>query len=303
MRTGAPCTTPAPGVSAMDGKGIAMAQKKAGSRPRTINMALAVVLAAGMLAGLAPSAGASDSPCRVKNRTTKVVYTGSGENLQAAIDAAVSGDSLGIMGVCVGHFTIGASLTLVGESRLEHPTPTLDGNNSGTVLRVTAATVWLKHLTVTGGSAATKGGGIYNAGGSLTVAESTSIMGNTAVEVGGGIYNAGGVVRLIRSASVTGNTARAGGGIFNSFGKVILRGWSSVTGNTAVQTSGGGIFNLGTVRLKGAASVTGNTAVTYDGGIYDSGTPPSLLQACAGWTGAISPNTPNEPDEPQTITC
>ncbi len=58
-----------------------------------------------------------------------------------------------------------------------------------------------------------KGGGIYAAGGNLTVTNST-ISGNAAGSIGGGIFQNGGTVSLM-NVTVTGNSAPIGGG----FGK------------------------------------------------------------------------------------
>jgi len=84
-----------------------------------------------------------------------------------------------------------------------------------------------------------------------------------------------------------------------------LQGSSSITGNNA--TSGGGIYNRGTVTLQGSSSITGNNATSGGGGIYNynyDGT----VRACNSsgvneWTGAISPNTPDDPPTITSITC
>jgi len=53
------------------------------------------------------------------------------------------------------------------------------------------------------------------------------------------------------------------------------------------------------------SSVTVNTATTAGRGIYNYA---AILNACDGtgvdeWTGAISPNTPDDPPTPTLITC
>jgi hypothetical protein len=89
----------------------------------------------------------------------------------------------------------------------------------------------------------------------------------------------------------------AGGGIYNNHAILTLNGSTEVSGNHAAY--GGGIASYGTVTLKDAARVVDNTA-TAGGGIYIVG---AALNACASWTGAISPNSPNDAPAPATIAC
>jgi hypothetical protein len=85
-----------------------------------------------------------------------------------------------------------------------------------------------------------------------------------------------GNINLNGSSAMTGNTAVAGGGIENEYGTVTLNGSSSVTYNTGTVGTGGGIRSVG----------TGNT-----------------VNACTTWTGAISPNTPDDPPPLTTVSC
>ena len=73
--------------------------------------------------------------------------------------------------------------------------------------------------------------GIDNfASGTVILNGNSSVTGNTAAVRGGGIFNSG-TLTLNDSSSVTGNTAGVnGGGIFN-IGTATLNGSSSVTGN------------------------------------------------------------------------
>lgn len=152
-----------------------------------------------------------------------------------------------------------------------------------------------------------EGGGIYLGDGALTMNDSSSVTGNTA-SFGGGIDSWGTVI-LNDSSSVSGNTARTpsedgafAGGIWNG-GSLTMNDSSSVSGNIVTNPYrglGGGIYG-GTVTLSGSASVTGNTASSRGGGILGS------VNACSGpavfWTGAISPNTPDDPPTPTLIAC
>jgi hypothetical protein len=263
----------------------------------------------GWPAGAAPP-GAG---CQVKNLSTRVNYGG---GLQAAIDAAGNGDVIRVRGVCTGNFLIpGAGsvtdLTLAGQPG-RRARSALDGNHSGTVLTIGFVTstvhVTLRNLKITDGST-----GIFNLG-DLTLDGRTSVSDNA----GNGIETPGilvmndrstvsgnkdtgiddeGAVTLNDRSSVRGNTGQDGGGIFDDATFLALNDRSSVTGNTA--QVGGGIFEVGTLTLSGRASVTHNTATKTGGGIVAL----SGVDACPSWTGAISPNSPDDTPAVTTVTC
>jgi nitrous oxidase accessory protein NosD len=89
------------------------------------------------------------------------------QSLQARINAASAGDTLRIRGTCSGSFTLIKNLTLDG-----NPRATIDGLHLGRPLTVVgASTTRLLDLTITGGQVlgGAGGGGIYSAGGSLTL--------------------------------------------------------------------------------------------------------------------------------------
>ena len=109
------------------------------------------------------------------------------------------------------------------------------------------------------------GGGIFNAGGTLTVINGATISANTALGTagsGGGILNDGGTLAII-DASITDNVAnRAGGGIESTAGtttnltSVALDGNTAGPTDTAAPGNGGGFHITG----NGNATVTGGTA-------------------------------------------
>jgi len=277
---------------------------------------LLVVLAlvAGLLGIGGSPASAAPSMCQVKNLTTGVTYNG---NLQSAINAASDGDTIRVRGVCVGNFSIPGTgsltnLTLVGQPG-HSLRSTLDGNGTGTVLSVNFVTspvhVRLRDLRVTGGGA----GGIINFG-DLTLSGRSSVTGNSGIGIftaggltlndrssvssntGGGIDDEGGATLNDRS-SVTNNTAVIGGGIFDDDTGLALNDHALVSGNTA--QFGGGIFEVGHLTLSRQASVIHNTATVSGGGIVALGG----LDVCPDWTGAISPNTPDDPPPVIPVTC
>ncbi|HSH32694.1 MAG TPA: hypothetical protein VLB31_03650 [Actinomycetota bacterium] len=282
-----------------------------------------VGLAVAMLPVLAPAVAAAPNRCWAKNLTQG---TPPRSHLQGVIDTARAGDRIKVKQVCVGHFRIGKQLALIGEGTSGVPVPVLRTNGAGRVLLVKAR-VTLTNLKITGGSVE-RGGGIWNASGTLILNRSTvsgnqaAIFGggivndrgtvvlngssrirlNSATDYGGGIFNFGGTVVLNGSSSVGQNASDLGGGIYNDDGGAItMNGSAAISGNTAGE--GGGIYNDDAiVRLKNGSSVTGNTATT-GGGIRFGG-----VRACDGssadeWTGAISPNDPDDPPTVSPIAC
>lgn len=224
--------------------------------------------------------GTGATACWVRNERTRMVRT----DLQVAISAARSGDTLRVRGTCAGTFTTERDLALVGPATLTGTTCGPDGCSAGIVLWNTAA-VSLRGIVVTGGSSTWNGGGIHNYG-SMTLTSSV-VAGNVAEDGGGGIYNEGRLTlastRVIDNHLLGGD----GGGILN-LGTVEMNGTSTVAGNTALQ--GGGVFNAGTIVLNRASSITGNTADT-GGGLFDT---TGRVWFSPRWHGTLCGNTPDD---------
>ncbi len=145
---------------------------------------------------------------------------------------------------------------------------TVDGNAGHRVWQVAVGiTAELRGVGVTSGASASNGGGIRNDG-TLTVTNST-VSGNTAESFGGGIWNNGMLSTLtITDSTVSGNTASSGGGIYND-GRLTMTD-STVSGNT-VTDFGGGIRNVGTMTVTDS-TVSGNRTDDAGGGILNDGT-------------------------------
>lgn len=117
----------------------------------------------------------------------------------------------------------------------------------------------LDGFTITGGAATyvdsrTRGGGIYNSGGSPTLRNLT-LSGNRASQYGGGIYNTNGSPTLI---NVTFSSNYAGGATGNPYG-------------------GGGMYaGSGNPTLINV-TFSGNQVSLYGGGMYDSGGRSTLI--------------------------
>ena len=203
--------------------------------------------------------------CSVRNLNTWVFYT----DLQVAISAAAPGAALRVSGTCVGNFSVAQDLNLFGRSGA-----TLDGNGTGTTLKVSAGDVKVFGLTITGGTGwdacAPAGcfiaGGIYNLG-TLTLVRS-AVSGNSVTNVGGGIFNDVGGTLTIAGSTVSENSAPFGGGGINNLGTLVL--WRSVVDGNSAQ-GGGGILNNGTLTIS-RSSVRDNVATDYfGGGIINNG--------------------------------
>ncbi len=135
-----------------------------------------------------------------------------------------------------------------------------DGDNSS------FSTVTIDGLTITGGTIATDGGGIYNRE-DLTISNST-ISGNEAY-YGGGIYNLSSTV-TISNSTISGNSASyaygGGGGVLNNRSTATISN-STISDNEAAYR-GGGVYNLSSTVTISNSTLSGNSA-SYGGGVYN----------------------------------
>ncbi len=143
-----------------------------------------------------------------------------------------------------------------------------------------------------------------------------SISGNSAAEKGGGVYMTRSTFRML-GGSVSGNTAKYGGGVYVYSGVFTLSG-GTVSGNSSDE-DGAGVYTAGTFNMTGGSvsgnfttdaavtgyatkrgggvyaadvfnmsggTISGNTAAEYGGGVYVI-----LSAACTITGGTISGNT------------
>ncbi len=243
-----------------------------------LTITVSVAIAVGMLVVLAPAAVGGPPPCQTKNERTGVEYKGA-SSLVTAIGAAQSGDTISLWGRCVGNFTLGSDLTLQGRGK----NATLDGNQAGRVLDVTAGTATIRNLVITNGRTNGAGGGIWIESGAAAAVFDSVVRNNTAgaATFGGGIDVDGTSLLLVRSA-VTGNSAGGSGGIDMDFSTVSLVS-SSVTGNAAtrapstdpdgcsfsgiIYACAGGIWNFHGVLSLTNSTVSSNTSAYRAGGL------------------------------------
>ena len=209
--------------------------------------------------------------------------------IQEAVDAASSGDAIGIVGLYVENVIIEKNLILLGDGT---DNTIVGGTQSGEpVFKITGATVTLAEMTIADGdgggissSSATvtienstisgnlvfEGGGINNDGGMMTITGST-ISANSATGGGGGIVNSNDGTLTITNSTINSNMAEEGGGIVNSESTITITD-STINGNSAMGSFGGGILNFsGTVTIEN--STIGSNMSDGGGGIFnDSGT-------------------------------
>ena len=139
-----------------------------------------------------PAAGASRTACRVTNTDSGRSYAA----LQAAVDAAGSGQTLIVRGTCHGTTVIGKDLVIQGVRTRRSDRPTLDGDGKDSVLTVRRVQVLIEDLTVQGG-------------------EMPRWLAPKGRRFGGGISNRGGTL-VLRDVVVRRNRGKDGGGIFNT---------------------------------------------------------------------------------------
>jgi hypothetical protein len=274
-------------------------RSESSSTLRIASLAAAFVLASGMLALQSRSAALAAGTCRVRNVSLGTTYgPGDGGVLQQAIDEAHVDNVLSIRGSCVGNFTIASILILKGKATTDYPIARLDGNASGTVLRVeSGAEVNLFDLEVTNGHQIGSGGGIYNAGnvemrgatvvtgnwagqgggvyddhGVLLMADTSSIENNYASSIGGGVVDRDGVIKMVGHTSVSSNTSNDSvGGIWEYSGKTMMSQSATVSGNADFSMAGGiEIDSGGHLIMRGSSSIQGNSSHTR-GGVYVAG--------------------------------
>jgi hypothetical protein len=138
-------------------------------------------------------------------------------------------------------------------------------NGRGIFLR--DANLALRNVDIIGSSvAAYCGGGIFNDGGALAVAES-KISDNLAY-FGGAIFNRSGAV-IITNSHLVGNTAQLDGGAMYVEGGELAIDNSAVVGNTA-ENSGGGVYQSGGSLAVRSSTIAGNQA-NEGGGIRIQG--------------------------------
>ncbi len=232
---------------------------------------------------LAPALGLGSTPRPTTYTVTNLDSSGPGSLPEAVAEANSqasnpAGSLIEFAAGVSGQITLSSTLALAetdGPEVIVGPGAsivTVSGNNAVEVFQVND-TASLSGLTISGGSsgdiAEGCGGGITN-NGTLTITNCT-ISGNTAESEGGGIYNGYKSTLAITGCTISGNSAGDGGGILNSDQSTLTITDSTIAYNAA--GNGGGLYNGEDCTLTVTSStVSGNSASSYAGGIYNSAT-------------------------------
>ncbi|KJF15477.1 hypothetical protein AXFE_36800 [Acidithrix ferrooxidans] len=219
-----------------------------------------ILYAAASSTGIGNCADANDA-CDLATALTKVT---AGETIDLVTPGSTNSYE--------GNFTLNTNGTSLTAPITIQPAPgvtnpTLDGNNSGTVLTInTNVYVNLIGVTITGGQAA--GGGINNSG-TLTATNDTISNNKAYGGQGGGIYNSGTLTAT--NSTISKNSALGGGqggGIYNS--GTLTATNSTISKNSALGGGqGGGIMNFGS--LTATNDTISNNSADYGGGIMNFG--------------------------------
>jgi CSLREA domain-containing protein len=169
--------------------------------------------------------------------------------------------------------TITTNITLIGPGAA-NLTIRVQANAVGVFAIGSNGVFTLSGLTVADGLTTGSGGGIFNDGGVVTVAD-TTFTNNRALVNGGGIYSAIGSSTVIAQGTFSDNTTDGSGGSIYSLGELIIN--DSTFSNNQADGSGGAIYlNVSGGPCFCALSVrdsmfSGNSAGSNGGGIHSDG--------------------------------
>ena len=165
---------------------------------------------------------------------------------------------------------------------------TVSGGGRRRVFNVAAGSrVTLRSLTVADGRAK-RGGGIANSG--ELIVKGVTFVHNVARREGGGLANAGGTVSVINSTFVENSARRKGGGLADRSGTVTVTNCTFSDNTAAI---GGGLFSDG--RLLVRNTILANSGGASDcaaRGILDPGSTHNLIEANDGCGEPISRDDP-----------
>ena len=295
-----------------------------GSNQRRLarNFLVVATLVFTTIAVLPQVAHARRADCWVRNARTGATEVGHGPNLQRSIDAAEPRDTLLIKGHCIGTFSVGKTMHLVGKSTQRFPQPILDANDEGSVL-TTDALLLLDRLTIKDGKARCGGGIFSTRPGRLVLGSKTVVVANQARR-GGGVCAAD--LSVLDNAQIRANHAGVGGGGIAAIhnGTIDLRHDSVIRGNRTGGNGGGVAGNIGFVRLREHATIRGNRAAGDGGGIAgrdfyiqvrafarivhnvargEGGAAIGMRFISVCPTARIAPNRPNDPPSDIKVDC
>jgi hypothetical protein len=149
---------------------------------------------------------------------------------------------------------------------------TVDGHSASRIFQVDPGVqATLDHLTLTHGRAtgAYFGGGIYNAGGTLTVSDIT--LDSNFASFGGGLSNNGGTLTVSHCTLRSNSTYNWGGGVYNDGGTLTMSGCTLESNTASVQNgggTGGGIYNNAGTLTVTDSTIRSNVANSQGGALF-----------------------------------
>ena len=175
----------------------------------------------------------------------------------------------------VGH-TVGGDLTIQASGSTNAIIQQTAVNNRVMEVEPTGnVSLTLIHVTLTGGSSSTDGGGIAFGGDGTLTLNNVTVSGNTAAgtgNCGGGIFNSSLATVVINNSTIENNTCTAsgadGGGLLKATGGTLTITNSTFSNNTTLGNGGGARIDIN----GGDATITnstfvGNTAGSRGGGL------------------------------------
>ena len=202
--------------------------------------------------------------------THTVDASGDGDfsTLQAAVDAAMSGDTIEVApGTYTENVSVSAKTLVIEGSGVD--ATILQGDGSDTVMMVTSGGLNLSHMTITGG---TQGLALRGVVGSLTSVEVDS---NTGSEQGGGVSITDGADLNLTAVIITNNSGSDGGGLYLDAASQAELTDIWLEGNSATG-SGGAAYTAGKVQLMDS-DIYNNDAAVHGGGLFSTGLSPEVL--------------------------
>jgi len=214
--------------------------------------------------------------------TLTVNADGSGDHssVQAAVDAASSGDTISIgPGTFEGAVSVSAKTLYIQGSGIGGTV--LQGDGSETVLAVQGAGLNLAQLTLSGGSQGLDLSGVV---GSI---ETVELRDNTGASAGGGIAIRNGSDVNMVTVYIEDNGAESGGGLhLDASSQAEISGaWIA---NNSASDSGGGVHSSGNLTLT-ESTVRDNEASVHGGGLFATGISPDITTS-AFWGNTAGEN-------------
>ena len=144
----------------------------------------------------------------------------------------------------------------------------------------------LTNMVITGNSATSDGGGVYNSTSDSMTIIGCTITNNTAASQSGGVHNHSSATMTITDSTISNNavttgtgSGNGGGGIYSEDSSTLSLTNTTISGNTAT-SSGGGILADSVTFTMTNSTISGNSATGVGGGIaFDVDSPTTITRS------------------------